>query len=367
MQRNNFGALDLDVARTRIVLSLLAMLSLYADPSTAGGLFHLTSYSLITLLCHLGYSVTTYIVLANRPAPQWIWPATIVFDLVFATVIAYLTEGKTSPSYVFFVFAIIAEGIRTGLRGTLWMTLAGVSLYLLVVGLSEGLAGFYVMRAVYLGIAGYLVGFFGQQRINYEARMRELEAQSERAVIARSLHDSYVQSLAGVNLRLETCRELLRRGRPDDLSSQLAELQIGVAREYDQVRSYIRSLAGIEDGAPRELETSAADPMVEMRANFDARSRVAERIFLIALEGLRNARKHARANLVTIDAAANAESFIITVSDDGIGFPPDAGPPWTIASHVAESGGQVHIEGNHPAQLKVAIPRASDVTNDYAD
>jgi signal transduction histidine kinase len=360
MKRDNFGALDLDVARTRIVLSLLAMLSLYADPSTAGGLFHLTSYPLITLLCHLGYSVGTYVVLAKCPASQWIWPATIVLDLTFATVIAYLTEGNTSPSYVFFVFAIIAEGIRTGLRGTLWMTLAGVGLYLLVVGLSEGLAGYYVMRAVYLGIAGYLVGFFGQQRINYEVRMRELEAQSERESIARSLHDSYVQSLAGVNLRLETCRELLRRGRPEALSIQLAELQIGVAREYDQVRTYIRSLAGLDDGSPREFEITPPDPMVEVRSDFTARSRVAERIFLIALEGLRNARKHARANLVTIDASATKENFIIIVNDDGIGFPPHADPPWTIASHVAESGGQVHIDSNHPAQLTIAIPRVSD-------
>src|ERR1700722_13621236 len=122
MKRDNFGALDLDVARTRIVLSLLAMLSLYIDPSTAGGLFLLTNRPLITLLCHLGYSVATYVVLARWPAPRWIWPMTIALDLTFATVIAYLTEGETSPSYVFFVFAIIAEGIRTGFGGPPWMT-----------------------------------------------------------------------------------------------------------------------------------------------------------------------------------------------------------------------------------------------------
>jgi signal transduction histidine kinase len=362
MKRDNFGALDLDVARARIVLSLLAMLSLYLDPDprTGGGLFQLTGYPLIALLSHLGYSVSTYLVLTRRPAPVWIWPATIILDMAFATMVAYLTEGTTSPSYVFFIFAIIAVGIRTGLRGTLWMTLAGVLLYLAVVDRSEGLEGYYVMRAVYLGIAGCLVGFFGQQRINYESRMRELETRSQRHAIARSLHDSYVQSLAGVNLRLETCRELLRRGRPDDLSSQLAELQMGVAREYDQVRSYIRSLAGLDDGSSRELEVTLTDPMVEVRANLTARSRIAERIFLIALEGLRNARRHAKANLVTIDAGATEENFTITVNDDGIGFPPDAEPPWTIASHVAESGGQVHIDSNHPAQLIIAIPRISD-------
>jgi hypothetical protein len=39
------------------VLSLLAMLSVYVDQTTAGGLFHLSALALITLLCHLGYSL----------------------------------------------------------------------------------------------------------------------------------------------------------------------------------------------------------------------------------------------------------------------------------------------------------------------
>jgi hypothetical protein len=60
MKVHAFSDLDLDIARTRIVLSLLAMVSLYVDPTTAGGLFHLTPYVLGTLLCHLAYSVGTY-------------------------------------------------------------------------------------------------------------------------------------------------------------------------------------------------------------------------------------------------------------------------------------------------------------------
>jgi signal transduction histidine kinase len=358
IRTDNAGALGLDIARTRIVLSLLAMLSLYADPSTAGGLFHLTSPTLITLLCHLAYSLSTHAVIARKAAPpRWLAPATIVLDLMFATTITYLTEGKTSPSYVFFVFAIIAAGIRTGMRGTLKITIAGVALYLMVVILSDKLAGYYIMRAVYLGIAGYLVGFFGQQRINYEARMRELEAQGERETIARSLHDGYVQSLAGVNLRLETCRELLRRGQLSEVANQLSELQIGVAREYDQVRSFIRSLAGQDESSSRNGGGAIADPVVEVKATFAAHSRLAERTFLIALEGLRNVRRHANASSMSIEANVTGQQLTITMSDDGVGFPVDAEPPWTIASHVAEAGGEVQIDDTHPARLRITIPR----------
>src|SRR5712675_1015945 len=125
MTPHNFGDFDLNIARTRIILSLLAILSLYVDPSTAGGLFHLTPYALMTLACHLTYSVGVYYALQHGPARRRLASITLPLDLLFATAIAYLTEGQTSPSYVFFVFAIIAVGIRSGLRTTIWVTMCG--------------------------------------------------------------------------------------------------------------------------------------------------------------------------------------------------------------------------------------------------
>jgi signal transduction histidine kinase len=191
--------LDVNIARGRIVLSLLAMLSLYIDPSTAGGLFHLSRLALITLLCHLAYSVGIYLTLRRRPTGIDLSTVTTVLDLFFATAVAFLTEGQTSPSYVFFVFAIIAAGIRPGpgLLSTIAVTICSVALYLLVIVLSDGITNFYVMRAVYLAIAGYLIGFVGQQRAAFEAHVRELETRAERHSIARSLHDGYVQALGG--------------------------------------------------------------------------------------------------------------------------------------------------------------------------
>jgi signal transduction histidine kinase len=352
-----FSDYDLDIARTRIVLSLLAMLSLYIDPTTAGGLFHLTFYVLATLLSHLVYSVGTYFLLESQMGKNWLPTATTLLDLLFAMAIAYLTEGQTGPSYVFFVFAIIAVGVRATLRAIIHVTLLGVALYLVVIAANNRLTGAYVMRAVYLAIAGYLVGFFAQQRAKYEARMRELEAHAERQSIARLLHDSYVQSLAGVNLRLESCRELLRRGRADDASQELEELQIGVKRQFDEVREYVRSLAGVDSNSTHHIADISADPEIRINGVFDGSSRLGERILQIMLEGLRNARKHARATLVRIDASESAGRVLITIADDGVGFPPAADPPWTIASHVAETGGRLSFSESGPACLQIEIPK----------
>ena len=357
MKLHDFNQFDLDIARARIMLSVLAMLSLYADPSTAGGLFHLTPLVLVILLCHFAYSTAVYWASRTATPPRALAGLTITLDVLFASAIAFLTEGQTGPSYVFFVFAIIAVGMRSALGVTMRVTFSGVALYLIVVAISDGLSGIYVMRAVYLAIAGYLVGFFGQQRANYEERLRELEAQAARHSIARSLHDSYVQSLAGVDLRLQTCRELIRRGKADDAATELLALQTGVEREYDEVRRYIRSLAGIE-ATPSRASIGRVDPIVKLRLAIDVRSPLAERILKIALEGLANARKHSRARTVEISATQDANEAVITISDDGVGFLEPDNPPWTIASHVAESGGRLNIGGEGSTRLEVAIPSA---------
>jgi signal transduction histidine kinase len=211
------------------------------------------------------------------------------------------------------------------------------------------------MRAVYLAIAGYLIDFFSQQRALFEAEVRELETRAERQSIARSLHDGYVQALAGVNLRLETCRALLNRNRPQDALLEITDLQTGVAREYDAVRIYLRSLAGI-DREPAELVARISDPGFEMRAAFSGRSLVGEHILQIMLEGLRNSRSHGMANLVKIDVHEIDHKVSITIEDDGVGLSDSSSRPWAIASRVAELQGQMSMHSDGRTRLQIELP-----------
>jgi signal transduction histidine kinase len=358
MNKADFQSLDLNIARARVVLSLVAMLSLYVDPTTAGGLFHLNALALSTLLCHLGYSLAMYSALSRRLATTRFSAISTALDLFFATAVAFLTEGQTSPSYVFFVFAIIAVGIQPSLRLTILITSCSVTLYMMVIAASDGMTSFYAMRAVYLAIAGYLIGFVGQQRALFEARLRELESRAERHSIARSLHDGYVQVLAGVNLRLETSRELLLRERPADALAELTELQSGIAREYDEVRSYIRSLAGVEAKVSRVAAATAADPRCHIQASFAGPGLLCEHLLQIILEGLRNARRHGMANSVTIKASEAEDKVLITIDDDGVGFPDTVGPPWAIASRVAELEGRLSLASKGSPRLEIEVPAA---------
>jgi signal transduction histidine kinase len=356
MKNPDFGELDVHVARARLVLSLLAMLTLYVDPS-ASGLFHLSGAPLMIILAHLTYSLGTYLGLGRRLALTQLTRLTTVLDLVFAAAIALCTEGATSPSYVFFMFAIVAAGFRAGFRGTIAVTVASVALYLIVIGLLDGVTNLYMMRGVYLAIAGYLICFFGQQRALFEARVRELESRAERLAIARSLHDGYVQSLAGVNLRLETCRQLLHKEEARHALSELTELQVGVAREYDAVRSYVGALAEI-DRPVAGPGPALNEARFEMRLDFSARGVIVEQVLQIALEGMRNAWRHGKARVVKIDARGADDMIRITISDDGVGFPDSSAAPWTIASRVAEFGGKLRIasEIGSGALLEIQMP-----------
>ena len=199
MKAPDFAHLDLNVARARIALSIVALISIYIDPTTGQGIFTIDRAVLATLALHFAYGLTAYSLIRQRVSPEQVFAMTTALDILFATAIAFFTEGPTSPSYVFFTFAIIAVGCRTGLRATLWVTFVSVALYLMLIGLSpQGVKSLYMMRPAYLAITGCVIGFLGQQRAIFEARIRELETLAEREEIARALHDGYVQVLAGI-------------------------------------------------------------------------------------------------------------------------------------------------------------------------
>ena len=358
MNAHDLADIDRYTSRARIALSLLALVSLYVDP-VVGGPFMLETLVLAVLSLHLVYAVTARQIVA-RGAPQTHSPVVYaVLDMLFAAAISVVTEGATSPSYVFFCFAILAVSCREGLRATLQVTVASMLLYLLAILLFHGNAGhLYVMRPAYLGIIGAVAAFLAQERMSFEARVRDLETAAERRHIARSLHDGHIQALAGANLRLEACRELLRRGQVDEALEELSGLQASVTREYDGVRTYIRSLADVTTRTALEESTQPQDAVFRVHADFTAGASLAEQVLQIMLEGLRNTVRHGAARSAGLEVSRDAAMIRILLHDDGVGFPPFSPPPWSIASRVADLGGSLKIErsGADGAQVDIELP-----------
>jgi signal transduction histidine kinase len=344
--------LEASISGARIVLSLATLLSIYLDPAL-GGFLTIDPMLLGALFVHLGFALAVSWAVRRGLVAAYLVALSTILDVSSAVVLALLTEGATSPAFAFFAFAIIAAGCRAGFRATLVVTLLSMLLYLFLISfLTPQTRNMYVMRPAYLAVTGYLIGFLGQQRAKFEAQL------AERRHIARFFHDGYVQALAGIRLRLEGARELLRRGQPEDTQRELTELQSEVAREFDEVRAYIRSLAEVDSRQPAHAVSVAREPDARLHADFAAPAPIVESVLQIVLEATRNIRHHAQARSATVTAISSGRAIRITIDDDGIGFPRAAAPPWSIASRVAEIGGRCAVldDGRPGGHLEIEMP-----------
>jgi len=333
MTASNFD-IERSMARCRVFLSLIASLAFYVDP-TIGGALAIDRYWGGVLVAHFAYS-TSLLAAHGRFAPAHLATIATVGDVLFAAAIAMVTEGTTSPFYSFFTFAVLTVGMRSGLR-------AAQDLYL-------------GMRAAYIAITGFLVGYFGEQRLKQDALIRTFEAGAQREQIARSLHDGYVQALSGINLRLETMRELSRRGRHEEVQVELADLQQGVNREHDDLRRYIRSLIDLEATSPPS--EPGGGTQVSVRGAFQGPAPFVEHVLLLMLEGTRNVRRHARARVALLDVHMTEGELVLTVDDDGVGFGESAEPSWSMLSRVAECGGRLTLpkDGRAGGHVLIQLP-----------
>jgi signal transduction histidine kinase len=357
MRDESLLQIERNIARCRLIFSVVAPLAIYLDPTEptllvqlTGGIFILDPYALLVLLLYFAYSLTVYVLVARdsvdvgRVAVFSTWA-----DVLFGAAVALVTEGTNSPYHIFFAFAVLAAGLRGTFRTAIAVTAVSITLYLSLVLIfrPEGL-GYYVTRASYLAITGYLVGVLGRQRMTL---------QSDLLGVARSLHDGYAQALAGVTLRVASARELLRRGRNEEALAELTELQVGVTREYDELRAYVRSLARLEV-TPASLPTRDGTRFA-VRVQFEGSLAVVEHALQIMVEGARNVGRHAQASAAAISAHATEAAVVIRIDDDGVGFSDVAAAPWSISSRAAELGGTVHVDdGERPgAHVVIELPR----------
>jgi signal transduction histidine kinase len=148
----------------------------------------------------------------------------------------------------------------------------------------------------------------------------------------------------------------LSEGQLERGIADLAALRSGVTREYDEVRSYVRSLAELEENTIAMPDRS--DTWFEVDVRFRARGAATESILLIFLEGARNVVQHAAARSATFRAKAESGLVHISLDDDGIGFRAGVPVPWSIASRVTEAGGRIEMRerADAGAHLELELP-----------
>ena len=173
---------------------------------------------------------------------------------------------------------------------------------------------------------------------SYEAGMRDYLGavtqgqETERARLARELHDGPVQSLIALGQRAEMAQRSVGRDQAEQAQALLEELRQTARDSVQELRRLIGALRPVylEDlgfaPALRALVQEASERThVPIRLEFgEDIKRLGPRVELaayrIAQEALNNALQHAQPQHITVRLYCEGQTLVLTVHDDGIGF-----------------------------------------------
>jgi signal transduction histidine kinase len=209
-----------------------------------------------------------------------------------------------------------------------------------------------------------------QRHAMLKAAEDSAEARS-RLTLARDLHDSVVQFLAGAAFRLEAIKRSQASGR--DFEPELDELKQLMLQEQRELRSIItalrsgplvayndlvKDLAGLADRLARQWNVAcvvAARPakrMIPTRLHLDAHQ--------LMREAVANAVRHAEAKSVTIDLAIVADELRLEFVNDGAVVPKRGerlDMPQSLQERVDQAGGALDMaRGMGVTKVSIGLP-----------
>lgn len=206
-------------------------------------------------------------------------------------------------------------------------------------------------------------------------RARLDERIDERNRIARELHDTLLQSVQGLLLKVHGAAVRLPPGEPVrgmlETALNQAEDTVGEARKR------VRDLRGDVDGdglslatllraVGKELETEAG-PAFALDVRGAERSlygEAANECFSIGREALINAFRHAAARNIAVTITFSRRALELLVTDDGSGIPPDVAAPGGRAGHwglatmrerAHKLHGSLHVRSAPGAGTRIAL------------
>jgi signal transduction histidine kinase len=201
----------------------------------------------------------------------------------------------------------------------------------------------------------------------------------ERARVSRELHDGIVQSLAGLEMRLEVLRRRAEAIAPG-LSAELMCARDQVHEETVSVRELMESLRPVDLNAAR-LQAALADLVGRFARNtgicarldwsvgsFEATPRECQEVFRVVQEALVNVRRHSAATqaIVRIESADGGRRLVVEDNGCGLQFTGrlthDAleargTGPRVIRERVAALGGTLAVESHATGtRLEITVP-----------
>ncbi len=285
----------------------------------------------------------------------------------------------SSDVFVTFGLYLVLIGMPAGIVRDVRMASVIVVGYVALFGLNVGLWAFLGLlnsetvrvTLIYTGplalfVGGYAILFIRQARAreqaqelvhelevahaqlaDYVERVEDLTLTAERQRMARELHDTLAQGLAGLILQLEAVDSHLasqRSTRAREIVQQaMARARATLAdarRAIDDLRVDDTSKGDLIEVVEEEISRFSAATGIPCSCDLDSLSTIPAALHEHALravtEGLTNVARHAQANQVWVSAEQRDGMLAIEVRDDGIGFEP---------ANIAEQAGHYGLLG----------------------
>ena len=283
---------------------------------------------------------------------------------------------------------VLAHTRRGGILSSVAVALAAAAGFFVALGPSwDTLASagvtfaFSLAGSIALGLWIWRIADYGAERSRLldeltaaqdelAAAHRDAGSTSERERLARELHDTIAQDLAGMVLLVQRSRRELSAGRLSDETLEMIE---------ESARSALTETRTLVAGsAPVELTGGLAEALGVLVERFRREASVAvslevslaaplERDAEVALlrcaqEGLANVRKHAGASTVSVSLTEIDGVAVLRVEDDGRGLDPAAVPDGFglsgLRARLALAGGTLSVTSDGGTLVTARLPRA---------
>lgn len=213
-----------------------------------------------------------------------------------------------------------------------------------------------------------------RQLREYAAQVEDLTIANERQRMARDLHDTLSQGLAGLTLQLEAVDAHLAGGRSERARSILQNSMEKARATLADARRAIDDLRRsgelqLETAVHREVEHFQTAAGIACQLELDLPGMLPESVIEIAMrvvsEGLENIARHAQARLASLRIVkpAGQDRLEIDLQDDGIGFDPaaiEAGHYGLLGmrERIRLAGGtiEIHSGAGKGSRLSVRLP-----------
>jgi signal transduction histidine kinase len=217
------------------------------------------------------------------------------------------------------------------------------------------------------------------ERVALVKLTREAAENQTRLSLARDLHDSVVQFLAGMGFRLENLRRTINHD--ENLHQEIDALKLELIQEQRDLRQTLELLRGGK-GPRRISNVSEALQVLTDRAGrqwgvtcsytsyppkIEVPAQVEHHVLQLVREAIANAVRHGRAKAISIALRNSGSRLLLEIGDDGTGFPMKAEVelpsgeqklgPWSLHERVQELGGDLMlISSGKGSRISISLP-----------